>query len=189
MHRPPTWPTPSPCLPSSTPSPEVLDFEKEAVLREGVAVCRARRAHPRTRRLVHRHDLRRTDHRRPRQGRRGACDVGGLPAPGNAGLRRRRATTPPSSAPITTGTTRLDGRLLGAPAMERTDDFDKADYGLPPLAVEEWQGFVFVNLDADAAPLAPTLAQYEPLRRATTTSSMRCAPARSPSRGCRGTGR
>jgi phenylpropionate dioxygenase-like ring-hydroxylating dioxygenase large terminal subunit len=56
----------------------------------------------------------------------------------------------------------LDGRLLGAPAMERTADFDKADYGLPRLAVELWQGFVFVNLDVDAAPLAPTLAQYEP---------------------------
>ena len=28
----------------------------------------------------------------------------------------------------------LDGRLLGAPAMERTEDFDKSDYGLPRLA-------------------------------------------------------
>jgi phenylpropionate dioxygenase-like ring-hydroxylating dioxygenase large terminal subunit len=56
----------------------------------------------------------------------------------------------------------LDGRLLGAPAMERTADFDKADYGLPPLKVELWQGFVFVNHDLDAAPLAPTLGQYEP---------------------------
>lgn len=56
----------------------------------------------------------------------------------------------------------LDGRLLGAPAMERTDDFDKADYGLPQFAVEIWQGFVFVNLDPDAAPLAPTLTDYDP---------------------------
>ena len=56
----------------------------------------------------------------------------------------------------------LDGRLLGAPAMERTHDFDKKDWGLPNLAVEVWQGFVFVNLDRDAAPLAPTLARYEP---------------------------
>ena len=55
-----------------------------------------------------------------------------------------------------------DGRLLGAPAMEKTVDFDKADHGLPTLAVEEWQGFVFVNFDADAAPLAPTLSRYEP---------------------------
>ena len=50
----------------------------------------------------------------------------------------------------------LDGRLLGAPAMERTDGFDKSDFGLPRLRVEVWQGFVFVNFDADAAPLAPT---------------------------------
>ncbi|MEO1061179.1 MAG: aromatic ring-hydroxylating dioxygenase subunit alpha [Actinomycetota bacterium] len=56
----------------------------------------------------------------------------------------------------------LDGRLLGAPAMERAEGFSKSEWGLPSLAVEEWMGFVFVNLDADAAPLAPTLARYEP---------------------------
>lgn len=56
----------------------------------------------------------------------------------------------------------LDGRLLGAPAMERTDSFEKKDWGLPSLLVEEWQGFVFVNFDAEAAPLAPTLQRYEP---------------------------
>lgn len=55
-----------------------------------------------------------------------------------------------------------DGRLLGSPAMERTEDFDKADFGLPPLAVEEWQGFIFVNFNLDAAPLAPTLERYTP---------------------------
>jgi phenylpropionate dioxygenase-like ring-hydroxylating dioxygenase large terminal subunit len=55
----------------------------------------------------------------------------------------------------------LDGRLLGAPAMERTEGFEKSLYGLPALAVEEWQGFVFVNLDRDAAPLGPTLTRYE----------------------------
>ena len=55
-----------------------------------------------------------------------------------------------------------DGRLLGAPAMERTEGFDKSEFGLPPLAVEEWHGFIFVNFDRDAAPLAPTLTRYEP---------------------------
>lgn len=55
-----------------------------------------------------------------------------------------------------------DGRLLGAPAMERTEDFDKGDFGLPQLRVEEWQGFIFVNFDPEAAPLGPTLARYEP---------------------------
>ncbi len=56
----------------------------------------------------------------------------------------------------------LTGRLLGAPAMERTAGFDKANHPLPALAVELWQGFVFVNFATDAAPLAPTLSQYEP---------------------------
>jgi len=55
-----------------------------------------------------------------------------------------------------------DGRLLGAPAMERTEGFEKADWALPQMRVEEWMGFVFVNLDPDAAPLAPTLERYSP---------------------------
>ncbi len=56
-----------------------------------------------------------------------------------------------------------DGRLLGAPAMERTSDFDKSEWGLPNVAVETWQGFIFVNFDPDAAPLGPTMARIEPL--------------------------
>jgi phenylpropionate dioxygenase-like ring-hydroxylating dioxygenase large terminal subunit len=56
----------------------------------------------------------------------------------------------------------LDGRLLGAPAMERTEGFDKKDFPLPPLKVELWQGFVFANFDIDAEPLAPAFRRYEP---------------------------
>jgi len=51
----------------------------------------------------------------------------------------------------------LDGRLLGAPSMEKTCNFDKADIRLPEFAVEVWQGFIFINFDAKAAPLAPRL--------------------------------
>lgn len=56
----------------------------------------------------------------------------------------------------------LDGRLLGAPAMERTEGFDKKAHSLPALQVEIWAGFVFVNMDPSAPPLAPSLAGYEP---------------------------
>lgn len=56
----------------------------------------------------------------------------------------------------------LDGRLLGAPAMERTAGFTKSEWGLPNLRVEEWLGFLFVNFDPNAAPLGPTLTRYEP---------------------------
>jgi phenylpropionate dioxygenase-like ring-hydroxylating dioxygenase large terminal subunit len=52
----------------------------------------------------------------------------------------------------------LDGKLVGAPAMERTCGFDRHAVALPEFKVEIWAGFVFVNLDADAAPLAPRLA-------------------------------
>lgn len=56
----------------------------------------------------------------------------------------------------------LTGRLLGAPAMERTAGFDKKEYPLPALNVEVWRGFVFVHFDHDATPLAPSLAGYAP---------------------------
>ena len=47
----------------------------------------------------------------------------------------------------------LDGTLLGAPEMERTAGFDRADYGLVPVRLAEWGGFVFVNFD----PTSPSL--------------------------------
>jgi phenylpropionate dioxygenase-like ring-hydroxylating dioxygenase large terminal subunit len=55
----------------------------------------------------------------------------------------------------------LDGRLLGAPAMERAVDFNKADHSLPSLPVEIWQGFVFTSFDPQPAPLAPSLAELD----------------------------
>jgi phenylpropionate dioxygenase-like ring-hydroxylating dioxygenase large terminal subunit len=57
----------------------------------------------------------------------------------------------------------LDGRLLGAPAMERAVAFEKTDYPLPSLPVEIWQGFVFASFDPDPEPLAPGLAELDPL--------------------------
>jgi phenylpropionate dioxygenase-like ring-hydroxylating dioxygenase large terminal subunit len=52
----------------------------------------------------------------------------------------------------------LDGKLVNAPAMERTCDFDKKKVRLPQFKVEIWLGFLFINFDPDAAPLAPRLA-------------------------------
>jgi phenylpropionate dioxygenase-like ring-hydroxylating dioxygenase large terminal subunit len=52
----------------------------------------------------------------------------------------------------------LDGRLLGAPQMERAAGFDRAACRLPELRVEGWRGFLFLSFDANAAPLAPQLA-------------------------------
>jgi len=50
----------------------------------------------------------------------------------------------------------LDGHLVGAAHMP--DTFDKRACRLPQFAVEEWLGWVYVNLDPQAEPLAPRLA-------------------------------
>jgi Rieske 2Fe-2S family protein len=51
----------------------------------------------------------------------------------------------------------LDGRLIGVPSAGDLEGFDKADFPLHGVATEVWEGFVFINLDPDAEPLAATL--------------------------------
>jgi phenylpropionate dioxygenase-like ring-hydroxylating dioxygenase large terminal subunit len=51
----------------------------------------------------------------------------------------------------------LSGELINAPAMDRTCDFDKTSIRLPSFKVEVWLGFIFINFDAAAPPLAPRL--------------------------------
>ena len=51
----------------------------------------------------------------------------------------------------------LDGKLAGAPRMEKHLSFDQANCRLPEFACEQWHGFVFVNLSQDPPPLAPRL--------------------------------
>ncbi len=53
----------------------------------------------------------------------------------------------------------LDGQLIGAPAMERACGFDKTKIRLPQFKVEVWLGFIFINFDLSAAPLAPRLSR------------------------------
>ncbi|MCX7356123.1 MAG: aromatic ring-hydroxylating dioxygenase subunit alpha [Alphaproteobacteria bacterium] len=50
----------------------------------------------------------------------------------------------------------LDGALQGAPDMDETKNFDRADYGLIPVRLETWGGFMFINFDKDA----PTLKEW-----------------------------
>lgn len=61
----------------------------------------------------------------------------------------------------------LDGRLIGAPHMDETPGFDKAEYPLKPARLGLWEGFIFVNL-ADSptalekwfAPLAGKFSRW-----------------------------
>jgi len=57
----------------------------------------------------------------------------------------------------------LEGNLIGAPRMgkDETAELRKSER-LPSVRLELWHGFIFVNLDPHAEPLAPTLAKVEP---------------------------
>lgn len=50
----------------------------------------------------------------------------------------------------------LDGSLRGV-AVQPIENMDKKKCGMPKLSVELWHGFIFVNFDPDAKPLAPQL--------------------------------
>ena len=53
----------------------------------------------------------------------------------------------------------LGGKLIGAPEMQQTKNFDRTTCRLPALRVETWENFIFVNFDPDAAPLGRALAR------------------------------
>jgi len=55
----------------------------------------------------------------------------------------------------------LDGQLIGAPAMDRACGFDKKQVRLPAFKLEVWQGWVFINMDPNARPLAPRLGALD----------------------------
>ncbi|MCI4352277.1 MAG: aromatic ring-hydroxylating dioxygenase subunit alpha [Thermoplasmata archaeon] len=69
----------------------------------------------------------------------------------------------------------LTGQLRGAPHMAGVENFDKREYGLHPVALSTWRGFLWVNLDPNPGPLSEHLGAlverarpfpFERLRRA-----------------------
>jgi Rieske 2Fe-2S family protein len=60
----------------------------------------------------------------------------------------------------------LDGRLVGAPHMEKNEGFDKNQHPLHAVSLALWEGFIFVNLAGRPAPLktvfAPLAGKFTP---------------------------
>lgn len=56
----------------------------------------------------------------------------------------------------------LDGKVIGAGHMGRPPHFDKADYCLPEIRTEVWEGWIYVTLAKDAPPVAGLLAGLLP---------------------------
>ena len=66
------------------------------------------------------------------------------------------------TCPYHAWTYHTDGQLRSAIGQKRVEGFTAAEFALKLVRLEEYAGFVFVNLDPDAAPLQPqagTLAQ------------------------------
>ncbi|CAN5499964.1 N/A [soil metagenome] len=57
----------------------------------------------------------------------------------------------------------LDGRLRNAVDFGATEGFDPRDWGLLPVRIETWRGFLFVNVDGAAGPLADLTAPLDRL--------------------------
>jgi carnitine monooxygenase subunit len=58
------------------------------------------------------------------------------------------------TCPYHAWTYHTDGKLRSAIGQKRVDKFESEEFALKQVRLEELAGFVFVNLDADAAPLA-----------------------------------
>jgi phenylpropionate dioxygenase-like ring-hydroxylating dioxygenase large terminal subunit len=79
-------------------------------------------------------------------------------------LTRESGSTRAFSCPLHCWTYDLEGRFINAPRMGGPETIVKLrrEVRLPPVRIEVWHGFIFVNLDPNAAPLAPSLAKLEP---------------------------
>ena len=148
-----------------------------------------RPARSRTRRLVHLHRQRRADHRRPRQGRGASrafsavCRTAACRSPTTPATARRSRARTTSGATASTAACSARRRWSARTASTRSDR------ACPRSPVELWQGFVFVNFDADAAPLGADAAALRAVPRALRPGPTPSARARSRSPTCRGTGR
>ncbi len=67
----------------------------------------------------------------------------------------------------------LDGRLIGAPNVMNNEQFDRTAFGLLPVALDTWEGFIWLNLSDNPPPVATQLnpviverfGSYEPFAR------------------------
>lgn len=56
-----------------------------------------------------------------------------------------------------------DGSLRGAPYMDRSETFDRKAFCLPEIRTEIWNGWIYITLNRDAAPVAELLASMNDL--------------------------
>ncbi|HLI10352.1 MAG TPA: aromatic ring-hydroxylating dioxygenase subunit alpha [Alphaproteobacteria bacterium] len=78
----------------------------------------------------------------------------------------------------------LDGSLIGAPEMQKTHDFDPAAFGLLPIRLETWGGFLFINFDREADDLMSFLGDLPQRMEPYRLEEMACVRRREYEMGC-----
>jgi phenylpropionate dioxygenase-like ring-hydroxylating dioxygenase large terminal subunit len=73
---------------------------------------------------------------------------------GEAGCAKRL------TCPYHAWTYAADGRLVGVPSREDYPGLDPAQFGLIPVELEDWQGFLFVRLEGGGPSVAAMMAPY-----------------------------
>ena len=68
----------------------------------------------------------------------------------------------------------LDGALRSAPGMEGVEEFEKTDYGLVRIRLEEWAGFIFVSFCQDSPALVDWLGDLGTVMRGHRPQDLRC---------------
>ena len=59
----------------------------------------------------------------------------------------------------------LDGRLVGAPSMQKTPDFNQEDFGLKEFALQESHGFVLLSLAETPTPFDVWLGDFTKIHK------------------------
>ena len=92
-----------------------------------------------------------------------------------AKLLENKGCSPVISCPYHSWTYDLNGQLIAAPFMDQNQDFDMANHRLATVRSEIWEGFIYVTLNDEVAPVAERLkglqeivgqfrmADYEPV--------------------------
>ncbi len=57
----------------------------------------------------------------------------------------------------------IDGQFVAAPHMNSRPGFNQQNYDLPKIRCELWEGWIYVTLDPDIAPIASQLAELYPV--------------------------
>ncbi len=79
---------------------------------------------------------------------------------------------------------KLDGRLAGAPRMEDTAAFDKADYGMIEFRAAERDGFAFICLDSAAPGIDTILGDFSQIHAPWSPGTLRTGRRREFDVGC-----